>query len=125
VVPPLGEVPPEELIGDPGMRRPTVSAYEHGDEFDLVHDHTGPVGASIGAMSDWPTVHTLHRPFTEQTSMLYRRIARRHWFLVISQSQQSMGARTCAGPGGLQRHPDGRLSVLGDKDDYLLFRMCR
>jgi hypothetical protein len=48
-------------------------------------------GASIGAMSDWPTVHTLHGPFTEQTSMLYRRIACRHWFLAISQSQQSMG----------------------------------
>jgi hypothetical protein len=47
--------------------------------------------ASIGAMSDWPTVHTLHGPFTEQTSMLGRRIARRHWFLAISQSQQSMG----------------------------------
>ena len=32
-------------------------------------------------MSDWPTVHTLHGPFTDQTSMLYRRIARRHWFV--------------------------------------------
>jgi hypothetical protein len=36
------------------------------------YDHTGPVGASIGAMSDCPTGHTLHGPFTNQTSMLYQ-----------------------------------------------------
>jgi hypothetical protein len=36
------------------------------------YDHTGPVGASIGAMSDCPTGHTLHGPFTDQTSMLYQ-----------------------------------------------------
>jgi len=42
-------------------------------------------------MSEAPTVHTLHGPFTPQTTMLYRRIARRHWFVAISQSQRSMG----------------------------------
>jgi glycosyltransferase involved in cell wall biosynthesis len=42
-------------------------------------------------MSDALTVHTLHGPFTEQTSMLYGRIARGHWFVAISQSQRSMG----------------------------------
>jgi len=68
-----------------------VSAYDRADEFGLLHDHTGPVGASIGAMSDAPTVHILHGPFIDQTTMLYRRIARRHWLVAISQHQQSMG----------------------------------
>jgi glycosyltransferase involved in cell wall biosynthesis len=48
LVPPLGEVPPEELIGDPWYEAAhAVSAYERGSGFDLLHDHTGPVGASI------------------------------------------------------------------------------
>jgi glycosyltransferase involved in cell wall biosynthesis len=65
LVPPLREVPPEELIGDPWYEAAhAVSAYDRAGEFDLLHDHTGPVGASIGAMSDTPTVHTLHGPFT-------------------------------------------------------------
>jgi glycosyltransferase involved in cell wall biosynthesis len=91
LIPPLQEVPPEELIGDPWYEAAhAVSAYDRAGEFDLLHDHTGPIGASIGAMSDPPTVHTLHGPFTPQASMLYRRIAHRHWFVAISQSQRSM-----------------------------------
>lgn len=45
LVPPLGEIPSEELIGDPWYEAAhAVSAYEHGEEFDILHDHTGPVG---------------------------------------------------------------------------------
>jgi glycosyltransferase involved in cell wall biosynthesis len=47
------------VIGDPWYEAAhAVSAYARADEFDLLHDHTGPVGASIGAMRDGPTVHT-------------------------------------------------------------------
>jgi glycosyltransferase involved in cell wall biosynthesis len=100
LVPPLAEVPPQEVIGDPWYEAAhAVSACDRADEFDVLHDHTGPVGVSIGAMSDAPTVHTLHGPFTDQATMLYRRIARRHWFVAISGSQRSMAPRTCAGPG--------------------------
>jgi glycosyltransferase involved in cell wall biosynthesis len=123
LVPPLGEVPPEELIGDPWYEAAhAVSAYERGSEFDLLHDHTGPVGASIGAMSDHPTVHTLHGPFTEQTSMLYRRIARRHWFVAISENQRSMGPANLRWGGvvyngiALDRYP-----FREDKEDFLFF----
>jgi glycosyltransferase involved in cell wall biosynthesis len=123
LVPPLGEVPPAELIGDPWYEAAhAVSAYERGEEFDLLHDHTGPVGASIGAMSDAPTVHTLHGPFTSQTSMLYRRIAQRHWFVAISQSQQSMGPPTLRWGGVVYNGiPMDRYPVREDKDDYLFF----
>jgi glycosyltransferase involved in cell wall biosynthesis len=123
LVPPLEDTPPEAMIGDPWYEAAhAVSAYERGEEFDLLHDHTGPVGVSIGAMSDAPTVHTLHGPFTPQTTMLYRRIARRHWFVAISESQRSMGPPNLRWGGvvyngiAMDRYP-----FREDKDDYLFF----
>jgi glycosyltransferase involved in cell wall biosynthesis len=123
LVPPLGKVPPEELIGDPWYEAAhAVSAYEQGENFDIVHDHTGPVGASIGAMSDCPTVHTLHGPFTTQTRMLYRRIAHRHWFVAISESQRSMGPANLRWAGVVYNGiPMDRYAIGNDKEDFLLF----
>ena len=123
LIPPLGEVPPAELIGDPWYEAAhAVSAYDRGDKFDLLHDHTGPVGASIGAMSDAPTVHTLHGPFTPQTTMLYRRIARRHWFVAISESQRSMAPENLRWGGVVYNGiPMDRYPFREDKDDYLFF----
>jgi glycosyltransferase involved in cell wall biosynthesis len=123
LVPPLGTIPPEELIGDPWYEAAhAVSAYERGSEFDLLHDHTGPVGASIGAMRDALTVHTLHGPFTDQTSMLYRRIARRHWFVAISHSQRSMGPPKLRWGGVVYNGiPTDRYPFREDKEDFLLF----
>jgi glycosyltransferase involved in cell wall biosynthesis len=123
LVPPLGEVPPEGLIGDPWYEAAhAISAYDRAGEFDLVHDHTGPVGASIGAMSDCPTVHTLHGPFTDQTNMLYRRIARRHWFVAISNSQQAMGPPNLRWAGVVYNGiPLDRYLLQEDKEDFLFF----
>ena len=123
LIPPLGEVPPAELIGDPWYEAAhAVSAYDRGDKFDLLHDHTGPVGASIGAMSDAPTVHTLHGPFTPQTTMLYRGIARRHWFVAISESQRSMAPENLRWGGVVYNGiPMDRYPFREDKDDYLFF----
>jgi glycosyltransferase involved in cell wall biosynthesis len=99
-----------------------VSAYQHGEEFDILHDHTGPVGSSIGAMSDCPTVHTLHGPFTDETTMLYRRIARRHWFVAISESQKSMAPENLRWGGVVYNGiPMDRYPFREAKDDYLFF----
>ncbi len=55
LVSPLEEEPPREAIGDPWYEAShVVSVYEHGDEFDILHDHTGPVGVSVGALSNCP-----------------------------------------------------------------------
>jgi glycosyltransferase involved in cell wall biosynthesis len=123
LVPPLWAVPPEELIGDPWYEAShVISVYDHSDEFDILHDRTGPAGVSIGAMSDYPTVHTLHGPFTDQTSMLYRRIARRHWFVAISESQQSTGPSNMRWAGVIYNGiPIDRYPFRQDKDDYLFF----
>ena len=121
--PPLGKVPPEELIGDPWYEAAhTVSAYDRGGEFDILHDHSGPVGVSIGAMSDCPTVHTLHGPFTDETRMLYRRIARRHWFVAISESQRAMGPVNLRWAGVVYNGiPMDRYLLRDDKEDFLFF----
>jgi glycosyltransferase involved in cell wall biosynthesis len=123
LVPPLAEVPPQEVIGDPWYEAAhAVSAYDRADEFDLLHDHTGPVGVSVGALSNCPTIHTLHGPFTQQAHMLYSRVARRHWFVAISRHQQSMGPFNLRWGGVvyngivMDRYP-----FREDKDDYLLF----
>jgi glycosyltransferase involved in cell wall biosynthesis len=101
LVSPLHEEPPRDAIGDPWYEAShVVSVYEHGDEFDILHDHTGPVGVSVGALSNCPTIHTLHGPFTRQAHMLYSRVARRHWFVAI---------------------PMDRYPFREDKDDYLFF----
>ena len=123
LVAPLRAVPPEELIGDPWYEAShVISVYDHGDEFDILHDHTGPAGVSIGAMSDCPTVHTLHGPFTEQTTMLYRRIARQHWFVAISESQRSMGPSNMRWAGVIYNGiPIDRYPFREDKDDFLFF----
>jgi glycosyltransferase involved in cell wall biosynthesis len=123
LIPPLREVPPEELIGNSWYEAAqAVSAYERGPEFDILHDHTAPVGASIGAMTDYRTVHTLHAPFTQRAEILYRLIARRHWFVAISESQRSMAPENLRWGGvvyngiALDRYP-----FREDKDDFLFF----
>jgi glycosyltransferase involved in cell wall biosynthesis len=123
LVSPLHEEPPSDAIGDPWYEAShIVSVYEHGDEFDILHDHTGPVGVSVGALSDCPTIHTLHGPFTEQTLMLYRRVARQHWFVAISESQRSMAPPDLRWAGVvyngilMERYP-----LREDKDDFLFF----
>ena len=123
LVSPLDEEPPRDAIGDPWYEAShVVSVYEHGDEFEILHDHTGPVGVSVGALSDRPTVHTLHGPFTDQTTMLYRRIARRHWFVAISESQRSMAPENLRWAGVVYNGiPMDRYPFHRDKDDFLLF----
>jgi glycosyltransferase involved in cell wall biosynthesis len=123
LVAPLRAVPPEELIGDPWYEAShVISVYGHSDEFDILHDHTGPAGVSIGAMSDCPTVHTLHGPFTEQTTMLYRRIARQHWFVAISERQLSMGPSNMRWAGVIYNGiPIDHYPFREDKDDFLFF----
>ena len=123
LVSPLHEEPPRDAIGDPWYEAShVVSVYEHGDEFDILHDHTGPVGVSVGALSDRPTIHTLHGPFTQQAHMLCSRVARRHWFVAISESQRSMAPENLRWAGVVYNGiPMDRYPLRQDKDDFLFF----
>src|SRR5919108_1336045 len=123
LVSPLGERPPPDAIGNPWYEAShAMSAYEESDRFDVLHDHTGPVGVSIGALIDAPIVHTLHGPFGPQALMLYSRIARHLWFVAISESQRSMGPADLRWAGVVYNGiPVEDYPFREDKEDFLFF----
>jgi glycosyltransferase involved in cell wall biosynthesis len=123
LVSPLGEPPPPEAIGNPWYEAShAVSAYGRREEFDLLHDHTGPVGVSIGAATGSRVVHTLHGPFTPAARLLYGHIGRQVWFVAISESQRSLGPPDLRWAGvvynGIAME---QYHYREDKEDFLLF----
>jgi glycosyltransferase involved in cell wall biosynthesis len=65
-----------------------LAGYRHRDEYDLIHDHSGPIGASLGAVAEGPpVVHTLHGPWTDEIRALYRAMPQRLQLVAISQHQ--------------------------------------
>jgi glycosyltransferase involved in cell wall biosynthesis len=123
LVSPLGERLPPDSIGNPWYEAShAMSAYEGSDRFDILHDHTGPVGVSIGALIESPIVHTLHGPFTPQALMLYSRIARHLWFVAISENQRSMGPPDLRWAGVVYNGiPIDNYPYREDKEDFLFF----
>ena len=62
---------------------------ERADEpFDLVHDHCGFTAFAFADRLDRPLVHTLHGPFTEETSAFYARHARKAPAIALSEYQR-------------------------------------
>lgn len=68
---------PSEQIGRtvPDLRH-VLSALERAGEFDVINDHTGPLGAVLGALVETPLVHTVHGPLDGEPGELYESIAR-------------------------------------------------
>jgi glycosyltransferase involved in cell wall biosynthesis len=63
------------------------SAAEDGRPFDVVHDHCGFVAFAMADRLRAPLVHTLHGPFTEETSAFYARHAWKAPVVAISRAQ--------------------------------------
>jgi glycosyltransferase involved in cell wall biosynthesis len=59
------------------------------EHYDIIHDHSGPMAACLGAISGTPVLHTLHGPFTPNTQRLFRTIADKIYFNSISEYQRS------------------------------------
>jgi glycosyltransferase involved in cell wall biosynthesis len=66
---------PSELIGRtvPELRH-VFACYERAGEFDVVNDHTGPLGAVLGGLSATPVVHTVHGPLNGEPGEVYNGI---------------------------------------------------
>jgi glycosyltransferase involved in cell wall biosynthesis len=66
---------PSELIGRsvPELRH-VLACYERAAEFDVVNDHTGPLGAALGGLSRTPVLHTVHGPLDGEPGDVYARI---------------------------------------------------
>ena len=66
---------PRRLIGrsQPELLH-VLSAYAEADEFDVINDHTGMLGAVLGAAVDTPVVHTVHGPLDGEPGRVYELI---------------------------------------------------
>jgi glycosyltransferase involved in cell wall biosynthesis len=53
-----------------------LTCYAQADDFDLINDHSGPLGAALGAAVDVPTCHTVHGPLTGEPGDVYSLIGR-------------------------------------------------
>jgi glycosyltransferase involved in cell wall biosynthesis len=69
--------PPSELIGRtmPDLRH-LLHALEQAGDFDVINDHTGPLGAVLGELVETPVVHTVHGPLDAEPGEVYEAIGR-------------------------------------------------
>jgi glycosyltransferase involved in cell wall biosynthesis len=67
---------PSEHIGRslPELRH-ALACYERADDFDVINDHTGPLGAVLGGLVQTPVVHTVHGPLGDEAGHVYDGIA--------------------------------------------------
>jgi glycosyltransferase involved in cell wall biosynthesis len=71
------EIAPSADIGRSQVEiRHALACFERADEFDVIHDHSGPPAAVIAAAVRTPTVHTVHGPLLGEPGDLYEQIAR-------------------------------------------------
>jgi glycosyltransferase involved in cell wall biosynthesis len=72
----LFEEAPSEEIGRtfPELRH-ALACYARHEEFDLIHDHTGLLGAALGGAVETPVAHTVHGPVDGVPGVLYEQIA--------------------------------------------------
>ena len=66
---------PSEWIGRSFWElRHVLHCYERADEFDVVHDHSGPFAAAFSASVSTPVVHTMHGPLEGEPGALYDQV---------------------------------------------------
>jgi glycosyltransferase involved in cell wall biosynthesis len=68
---------PSERIGQTFWElQHALKCFARQDDFDVIHDHTGLMGLSLGSLLPTPLVHTVHGPLTGQPGELYEQIVR-------------------------------------------------
>jgi glycosyltransferase involved in cell wall biosynthesis len=69
------QVAPSEWIGRSFWElRHVLYCYERADEFDVIHDHSGPFAGAVSAAIDTPVVHTVHGPLDGEPGQLYDQV---------------------------------------------------
>ena len=71
-------------------------AADGGEPFDVIHDHCGFTALAMADRISAPMVHTLHGPFTPQTSCFYQAHGHKARVVAISEAQRS------SAPSGLE-----------------------
>jgi glycosyltransferase involved in cell wall biosynthesis len=71
------EEAPSAQIGQTQVEiRHALGCFERADEFDVINDHTGPLGALAGGAVEAPVLHTVHGPLGGDPGRLYESLAR-------------------------------------------------
>jgi glycosyltransferase involved in cell wall biosynthesis len=68
-----------------------LACYARADEFDVINDHTGMLGAALGATVETPVVHTVHGPLDGEPGKVYElldRVASQVGLISISMNQR-------------------------------------
>ena len=113
-----------EAVDKPYLELPHIlNAYDQSEQFDVVHDHTFPVGPSIGSQVERAAVvHTIHGPPAHPTARpIYAHLGDRVHLVAISDFQRKATPEvnyTATVYNGIDvdRHP-----YREDKEDFLLF----
>jgi len=113
-----------EAVDKPHLEFPHVlSAYDQSGQFDVVHDHTFPVGPSIGTQVERAAVvHTIHGPPAHPSARsIYGHLGDRVHLVAISDFQRRATpevkyAATVYNGIDVDRHP-----YREDKEDFLVF----
>jgi glycosyltransferase involved in cell wall biosynthesis len=86
--------PDPSLVSNPWLDAfHALSSYlAIGDEFDVVHDHSGVVGPALGSLRRGrpPVVHTLHGPWNEPTRRYYSLLHQHVHLVAISETQRKL-----------------------------------
>lgn len=117
------EAPPMSLMGD--IWYDAIHAAFSGidtSEFDVVHDHNGPLGAALAAASNRvPTAQTLHGPWTENAKRFYALVDDRVHLIAISERQQALNP-SARYAGVVHNGIETNLyEYVADKQDYLAY----
>jgi glycosyltransferase involved in cell wall biosynthesis len=124
LVSPLPEPPPLEGLGDVWDDAfHSLQSYLASDGADILHDHSMPLGASLGALvgEEASVVHTVHGPLHDRARRHYRLIHETVHLVAISESQRRLApelrwAGVVHNGVDLQAYPETEA-----KDDFLLF----
>jgi glycosyltransferase involved in cell wall biosynthesis len=66
---------PSERIGQTFWElRHALAALERAGDFDVINDHTGLLGLTLGGLVETPFVHTVHGPLDGQPGELYEQV---------------------------------------------------
>jgi hypothetical protein len=66
---------PSEWIGHTYWElRHALAAFARAGDFDVIHDHTGMLGLTLGGLVDTPVVHTVHGPLDGEPGEMYEQI---------------------------------------------------
>jgi glycosyltransferase involved in cell wall biosynthesis len=101
-----------------------LNAYKHAEEFDVIHDHTFPLGPSMGAQRSPPppVVHTLHGPPSDPgMKRILEFIDPKVGFVAISNYQRSAAPGLNYTGTVYNGIPVERYTFKEKKEDYLLF----